>query len=82
MWPTTCGLTFPVRVWIAVAVRRTVDVIVPETSQPKVGNFQHESAVDHAVAGFETSVRAEFAAVQVTHSLKRENGWNCNVKKS
>lgn len=82
MWPTTCGLTFPVSVWIAVAVRRTVDVTVPETSQPKIGDFQHESAVDHAIAGLETSMRAEFAAVQITHSLKNKNIWNCGVEKS
>lgn len=64
--------TFPVRVRIAVTVG-LVGMVIPKTPQPKVGDFQDESAVNHAVTGLETTVRTELAAVQVTHSLKYRN---------
>lgn len=69
--------TFPVGVRIAVAVR-FVRVTVPEASHSEIGDFQNEPAVHHAVARFETAVRTDVAAVQVTHSLEeKKTKQNC-----
>ena len=40
--------------------------------QSKVGYFQHETAVDHAVARLEIAVRPDFRRMYVGHGLRDE----------
>ncbi len=62
-------LTLPVDVRVLV-----VGLVVSDAQrvQSKVGHFEHETAVDHAVARLEIAVRPDFRRMDVGHGLRDE----------